>query len=268
MRAVLAPVLWGILTKGAWADCGDVTLQDLAKEAVAAVVDDELERAEAWVDEGLRGARCTPSPVDPHAYATLWQVRAAVHFFRGDDALDAAIGQAVAVSMDWFEPRLGSSLQTQWEAPHHRIAQHSTVRIEPMTPRASLWVNGQGQPGDSAQVLPGLHLVQVVDDGSVVFHRMVDLQGGEQAILDAGLQQSRSAPPLVPTSLLGRCALGGGALAVASWGGAMALDRSSLQATTLEAHDAQYAASRALAGAALGTAAVSLALWGVDRWRR
>ena len=263
MRVVLVPVLWGILTKGAWADCGDVSLQDLATEAVAAVVDDELERAESLVDEGLRGARCTPSPVEPHAYATLWQVRAAVYFFRGDDALDAAVGQAVAVSMDWFEPRLGSSLQTLWEAPHHRVAQHSTVRIAPMTPRASLWVNGQGQRGGTAEVLPGLHLVQVVEDGSLVFRRMVSLRGGEQAILDAGLQQPR--PSL---SLAQRCALGGGAVAVASWGGAMALDRSSLQATTLEAHDAQYAASRALAGAAMGTAAVSLVLWGVDRLRR
>jgi hypothetical protein len=206
--------------------------------------------------------------VDPHAYATLWQVRAAVHFFRGDAALDEAVDQAVAVSMDWFEPRLGSSLQTLWEAPHHRVAQHSTVRIEPMTPRASLWVNGQGQRGGTAEVLPGLHLVQVVEDGSVVFRRMVSLRGGEQAILDAGLQQPRPSLSLVPTSLLGRCALGGGAVAVASWGGAMALDRSSLQATTLEAHDAQYAASRALAGAAMGTAAVSLVLWGVDRRRR
>jgi hypothetical protein len=148
--------------------------------------------------------------------------------------LDAAVGQAVAVSMDWFEPRLGSSLQTLWEAPHHRVAQPSTVRIAPMTPRASLWVNGQGQPGDSAQVLPGLHLVRVVEDGSVVFLSMVDLREGEQSLLDAALQQPRLSPSLVQ-----RCALGSGVLAVVSWGGALALDRSSLQATSLEAHDSQ-----------------------------
>jgi hypothetical protein len=262
VRAVLAHLLWGFLAMEAWADCGEVSLEELAAEAVAAVVDDELERAESLVEAGLQEARCTTLPVDPHTYATLWQVQAAVHFFRDDIALEGALGQAVAVSMDWFEPRLGSSLQALWEAPHYRHAQPSTVRIAPMTASASLWVNGEGQLGDSAQVLPGLHLVQVVADGSVVFFRMVDLRGGEQAILDAGFQQPRLSP-----SLLGRVALGGGALAVASWGGAMALDRSSLQATSLEAHDAQYAASRALAGTALGTAAVSLALWGVDRWR-
>ncbi len=263
MRAALGLVWCAVLAKDAWADCGGRSLEDLAAEAVAAVVDDELDRAESLVVAGLQEARCITIPVEPHAYATLWQVQAAVFFFREDVALEGALGQAVAVSMDWFEPRLGASLQVLWEAPRHRHTQPSTVRIAPMIPGASLWVNGQGQPGDSAQVLPGQHLVQVVEDGSVVFLRMVDLRGGEQVILDAGFQQPR--PSL---SLVQRCALGSSALAVASWGGAMALDRRSLQATTLEAHDAQYAASRALAGTAVGTAAFSLALWGVDRWRR
>lgn len=183
---VVALVFCSLWSAVCWAVCEPGALDAQVLKAESAAIDDELDDARKLIVEALEGLGCLEYPVDAQTMAGLWQVSAAVEFFGASPAAaNPDLARAKAIDGRYFRPRLGMDMRDLWWETVPIV--DAQVWIAPIPAGHQLLVNGVENSGPTVEVLSGPNLVQIVEDGRLVFQRVVNLNASERAELETGL---------------------------------------------------------------------------------
>ncbi len=260
MRSSLIFVLL-LVARPARAQCTSPDVVGVAASAVDAVIEDEYEQARLDIQDVLATLECLDHLVDSKSLATLWQARAAMGYFDGDlNTVGSDLRQAVAVDTEFFESRLGRDIRAIWE---HEVTQDAGVaklKVQSGRRRQVLWVDGVACSGQSVEIRPGLHLVQVVEADRLELTRLLDVRDGETASLDLGGNDGIGSAQVLRGVGIG--AAGGAAL---TWATALVWDRQSYQVSTVEEHDRLWFSARRSRAVSMGLASTAVLSWGARR---
>ncbi len=170
-------------------DCEPVAVDEAARRAVDAVIEDELDTAKQVAWSALDGLDCLTTVPAPEDLASLSQALGAVGLFEGATATaEPNLAQAAAVHPGWFNERLGGEVQAAWQQAALGLRGEGWIVAEPISDGHSLYVDGVVHLEQPVGLLQGRHLVQVTDHGGrVAFVRTVDLAAGQSLALPTGL---------------------------------------------------------------------------------
>ncbi|MCA9566531.1 MAG: hypothetical protein KC656_01770 [Myxococcales bacterium] len=136
------------------------------EDAVAYFVAD----AEASLEFAATGMAC--STIDRATLVRFWLAKAMVWQLAGDDRATRALAAAKALDDTQFTDALGEELRKAWAATDPAsLAPALELRIRGLKRGDQVLVDTE--PVDPPTLPPGLHLVQVVRDGTVVMGRVV-----------------------------------------------------------------------------------------------
>ncbi|MEZ4321570.1 MAG: hypothetical protein R3F61_29120 [Myxococcota bacterium] len=124
--------------------------------------------------------------VEPAVLARYWLIQAMIwHLQEQEGRADAALAAAKVADGNTFVSDLGDELRALWESAEVPVAETVRVRVRGMKKSDGLRVDTREMP--EVVVVPGLHLVQVVRDGTVVFGRVADVPAaGMELVLAEG----------------------------------------------------------------------------------
>ncbi|MEL6342898.1 MAG: hypothetical protein AAFV53_07175 [Myxococcota bacterium] len=204
-------VFWSVLSGVVWAQdpCPDPAA--IAEAAKSALLDAEMETAEALMSEAEAALGCSGLP-EPELLARLWLIEGARLYFL-DDAFGAqsAFRSAGRLAPALWFPEFGERLFAVYQqAQSAEALMPAEIHLEAVPDKMQAALNGQ--PADFPQVVPpGSHLIQIVErDGTARYARMVMLPPDEILDIEVGPLQ-----PARPKRRWGMLAVSGGALLAA-----------------------------------------------------
>lgn len=193
----------------------------MSDQVVTALTDGSWDLARVQAQTALTGLASLSEPPDPHDLASLWQVLGAVGYFTQEkDLIAPNLAQACAVDSQWFNPRLGADTESLFRAACAPLRTDSHLAVHDVPPGALVFVDGRLVEGE-VDLVAGLHLVQVMQEGVRLHGALVSLAPGERVYHVTGLvpPPERRAPGWVPLTVAG-ATLGGGLLtwqAIRTW---------------------------------------------------
>ncbi len=163
---MLISLLLGVV--GARAACPSVELHlERAQEDTLAYF---LADAEASMEQAVAGMGC--STIDRATLVRFWLVRATLWSFSEDPRAEEALAAAKALDPEFFIDDLGPELRAAWErtdpAP---LAPSTPIQIRGLRKGDAVWVDLEEV--DPPTSPPGLHLVQVLRNGTPIGARVV-----------------------------------------------------------------------------------------------
>jgi hypothetical protein len=181
--ALVVFCLSGNLAQG---KCPVLSLAQTIQQAESAVIDDELDQAKNLLVQVENWLPCAQKPLDGTLVSALWQISAAVAYYGGDvQVARVDLGRAKAIPGAVFRERLGSDLHSLWRRENPVL--DTQISVSPLPPPHLLTVDGVLR-GHSEVALPaGPHWIQVLSGSEVVFQHAIDLQSGERADVQTGL---------------------------------------------------------------------------------
>lgn len=208
-------------------DCEEPTMLSSRLDAIeSSIVDDELVEARERVTAALDSLGCLTGVVDAKSLSGIWQASAAIEYFGSSEAGAARdMGRAKAIPGAEFRTRLGVDLERRWqEAVPDRSA---TLEVASVPENFQLYVDGAPRSTELIELPSGPHVVQVVEDDALRFHRLVNLNHGQRALVETSLlaDPTGSRPALQARSLLLWSGIASGGLALGSYGAAVVNDR-------------------------------------------
>ncbi|MEE2750978.1 MAG: hypothetical protein VX519_06080, partial [Myxococcota bacterium] len=237
-----------LMASPALAECPSPDVARVAGAGVEAVIDDEYAQARLDVEVALANLECLDHLVEPKSLATLWQVRAAMAYFDGESSAVAAdLRQAAAVNAEFFENRLGRDIRAIWEHELKQDSGEAQAQVQLAHRGQVLWVDGVLRSDSTVALRPGVHLVQVVEDGRLQWVRLLDVRDGETATFDLRPNTGNRSNQV----LLGM-GIGAAGGAVLTWATAVVLDRQSYQVNHVESHDQLWFSARRFQALSVG----------------
>jgi len=185
------------------AECGNLDLAGHIEKAESAVIDDELEEARRLVVDVLEWLPCTTEPLDANLVSALWQVSAAIEFYGASvEAAEADLARAKAIPGALFRSRLGTDLRALWEEAVPKL--DAELVVSPVPAPNLLIVDGVPRTQTAVMLSSGPHIVQIWSGEVVVFQREVNLNLGQRAEIETGLEVEvlkRSSPAFLRSPL-------------------------------------------------------------------
>lgn len=174
-------MLSSLLLAWAWAECPDPT--PLIRNAEEDAVSYFLADAESALAEAAGSFSCTqPSPT---VVARFFLVRAMIWKLQEDPRSEEALHRAKQLDGAYFTASLGDEMKKAWEAVQvESIAPTIAVNLRGAKKNDTLWIDGTSLDAEGAATTPGIHLIQVQRNGSVVYGRIVDAPAGGPLELD------------------------------------------------------------------------------------
>ena len=212
---------------------GPAVLQDRLDAIESAIVDDELTEARQLVTSALDSLGCLTGVVDSVSLSGLWQASAAIEYFGASEAgASRDMGRAKSIPGGAFRTRLGVDLERRWEAAVPELS--ATLEVTSLPKKSKLYVDGALRSREVLELPSGPHVVQVVEGEALRFHRVVNLNHGQRALVETRLLPDRGSggPRIKARSVLLWSGVASGGLALGSYGLAVANDRQMVQAST------------------------------------
>ena len=242
-------MLWMVLTSLTSADCGDpAALVDAALDALVQV---RLERASDHLQQAEASFGCG-SPPSKDLLAKFWITEGALLHLQGSQQAADSFAAAARLDAASWDPRLGPALRAAFEG----AATADSTGILILKPAATGLRVDTVEAVSPATVIAGLHLVQVVEDDTVLFGRMVYALDEQEALIRLDpLPQHDQAPKRPPIfGIVSAVSLAAGA---GMLGGSLAQNGAMKRAEDLNTLDAALARQRAFSGAAYGLTGLS-----------
>ena len=172
-------MLSSLLLAWAWAECPDPT--PLVRNAEEDAVGYFLADAESSLAEAAASFGCTQPA--PSLVARFFLVRAMIWKLQDDPRSVEALHRAKQLDPTYFTEALGDEMKKAWEAVEvEAIAPTIQVSLRGAKKADVLWIDGTEVP--AAATNPGIHLIQVKRNGTVVYGRIVDAPAGDPLELD------------------------------------------------------------------------------------